>query len=144
MVYSLYKYIVFMMQVYCFSPILSIKMLLKASVSPSLSRVVCCCYLLLDLLVVDLHDRDDNDKAKEVVDVVEGWQGSKMRVIFWTVDAHLSEGVLHFVELLLLPMMLMVLFLLHFAELLLSFLRFLLLPPSPTSLTFVKWYISKE
>ena len=72
MVYSLYKYIVFMMQVYCFSPILSIKMLLKASVSPSLSRVVCCCYLLLDLLVVDLHDRDDNDKAKEVVDVVEG------------------------------------------------------------------------
>ena len=91
---------VFMMQVYCFNAILSIKMLLKASVSPSLSRVVCCCYL--DLLLVDLHDRDDNDEAKDVEDVVEGWQGSKIRVIFWTVDVHLSEGVLHFVELLLL------------------------------------------
>ena len=51
---------VFMMQVYWFSPILSIKMLLKASVSPSPSRVVCCCYFILHLSLVVLEDNDDD------------------------------------------------------------------------------------
>ena len=60
-----------MVQVYCFSSILSIKMLLKASVSPALSEVVCCCYLLLGLLLVDLDDGDDNVDENNTVKVGE-------------------------------------------------------------------------